>query len=75
MKITIDGAMYVTTEDQLRAALADTTIKTIILEGTFDGFTVERGVKIEGGTINVGSIVNMPGNIPKGIYIKTNEAV
>ncbi|MGI6747001.1 MAG: right-handed parallel beta-helix repeat-containing protein [Anaerovoracaceae bacterium] len=75
VNITIDGAAYVTSDAELAAALADTTIKTIILEGTFDGFTVERGVKIEGGTINVGSIVNMPGNIPKGIYIKTNEAV
>ena len=75
VEISGQSAVIVTSDGELATALANSTKTTIILDGEFNGFTITRGVKIVGGTIKVESADNIPGAIPKGIYIKTNEKV
>ncbi|MGI6163976.1 MAG: Ig-like domain-containing protein [Bacillota bacterium] len=76
VEISKQSAVIVTSDGELATALADGTKTTIILDGDeFNGFTITRGMKIVGGTIKVESADNIPGAIPKGIYIKTNDQV
>jgi hypothetical protein len=76
VEISEQSAVIVTSDGELATALADGTKTTIILDGDeFNGFTITRGMKIVGGTIKVESADNIPGAIPKGIYIKTNDQV
>lgn len=56
---------YDTIQDAITAADEHDTIG---LTGEFDGFHVNKSLTIKGGTINVNS-GNVPGSIPKGIYI------
>ena len=76
VEISGQSAVIVTSDGELATALANSTKTTIILDGDeFNGFTITRGMKIVGGTIKVESADNIPGAIPKGIYIKTNDQV
>ena len=63
----------VTTQEELERALANEEIQRIKLYGTFDGFVLNRGVIIQGGTINA---VTVPGEPrPTGIFLNTEEDV
>jgi len=67
------GAEYVTTQEELNAALDDEEIERIKLDGEFDGFILDRGVVIQGGTINAVKLSGEPR--PTGIYLATEEDV
>jgi len=62
----------VSSQQELDDALDDDSVDTIILDGTFDGFEVERGVNIKGGTVktDVDS-----GNATVGLSIDTDDEV
>jgi len=64
---TVSVAQAVTNQTELAAALADSTIPAIKLQGAFNGFKVERPVIISGGTITPATILGEPA----GIYLTT----
>ncbi len=63
----------VTTQSELEDALSDSSIDKIVLGGEFDGFRLERGVTLVGGTINSADISGEPRDT--GIYLATEEDV
>ncbi|UMZ72955.1 hypothetical protein [Natranaerofaba carboxydovora] len=77
---TLSEVMIVSNQDELNKALKDEKIATIILQGTFDSFKIDRNdITILGGTINYSDmdygikVDNVTGILIDGVTVKEDS--